>query len=388
MEKFMFRIPTEIHFGAGMISTLGEQASKHGKKCLLVTTSKDEAPLKPLYDRVIKILNDSGIEAIHFDEVVPNPTVQSIEKAIGIVHSENIPVIIAVGGGSSMDTAKAISVFHGAGKIDWNYMYDNYTSPFMDYERKCTPLPLITVPTTAGTGSELTQAMIISDETTEDKMCIFHQDAFPLTAIIDSELTATMPARLTALTAFDAFCHAFESYVRKEASPFTRLIGERSMSTIIETLPKLIKDLGNAEYREAMSLAAMYSGISLANAAATVPHPLSEVIGGIAPRIAHGQALACLYPSFVAFQKTKTPKECATLARMLDCSLENASIEEAADKAPELMKKFLNEIGIGEGLTELGITAEEKEKMVNHFLLGVLPFGTKEELTAVMEGAF
>ncbi len=388
MENFNFRTPTEIHFGAGMVNTLGEKVSKYGKKCLLVTTSDQEAALKPLYDRVIDILIKCEIEVIHFDEVVPNPTVQSIEKAIGIVKSENISVIVAVGGGSSMDTAKAIAVFHGIEKIDWNYMYDNYTSPFADYESHGTPLPLITVPTTAGTGSELTQAMIISDETTEDKMCIFHQDAFPLRAVIDSELTATMPARLTALTAFDAFCHAFESYVRKEASPFTRLIGEKSMTTIIETLPKLLNDLGNAEYREMMSLAAMYSGISLANAAATVPHPLSEIIGGIAPRIPHGQALACLYPSFIAFQKTKTPEQCAALARMLDKNLTNASTEDAADKAPELIREFLKSVGIGQGLTELGITAEEKEKMVNHFLLGVLPFGTKEELTAVMEGAF
>ncbi len=388
MNKFMFRIPTEIHFGGGMVDSLGEKVKLFGENCLLVTTPKDEPALSPLYTRVISIMEKSGIAVTHFDEVVPNPTVQSIEKAISIVKEKGITTIVAVGGGSSMDTAKAISVFHGIEKIDWNHMYDNFTSPFEDYESHCEPMTLITVPTTAGTGSELTQAMIISDETTEDKMCIFHQNAFPTMALVDYELTATMPARLTAMTAFDAFCHAFESYVRKEASPMTRLIGEESMATIIDTLPKLVKNLDNKEYREAMSLAAMYSGISLANAAATVPHPLSEIIGGIAPRIPHGQALACLYPSFIAFQKTKTLKEVATLARMLDKSLSAVSDEEAADKASGLIAEFLNEIGIGQGLTELGITAEEKEKMCNHFLLGVLPFGTKEELTAVMEGAF
>jgi len=389
MEKFKFYNPTRIHFGKGELNSLGGIVSKYGKKCLLVTTTNKEEVLRPLYDRVKKILSEGGVEVIHFDEVVPNPTVQGIEKAISIVKSEGVNSVLAVGGGSSMDTAKSIALFYQPDKIDWESAYQNFTSPFAAYKPVSDPvLPIITVPTTAGTGSELTQAMIISDETTEEKVCIFHDRVFPAEAIIDVELTLTMPRRLTAMTGFDAFCHALESYVRDEASPYTKLIGQEAIYRIINALPKLMDDPTNVELREEMSVSEMFAGISLSNAAATVPHPLSEVIGGIAPQIPHGQALACLYPAFIRFQITKTPEKCAEIAKLFDSSLENKNAHEAAEKLPLLVEEFLDKLGLKKTLTELGVTKEEKEKMASHFLLGVLPFGTKEELTKILKGAF
>jgi alcohol dehydrogenase class IV len=137
-----------------------------------------------------------------------------------------------------------------------------------------------------------------------------------------------------------------------------------------------------------MSVAEMFAGISLSNAAATVPHPLSEVIGGIAPRIPHGQALASLYPSFLRFQITKTPKKCAEIACLFDATLAIRDEATAASHLPKLVEEFLEKLGLNKSLTELGVTDDEKDKMASHFLLGVLPFGTKEELTNILKGAF
>ncbi|MCD6322751.1 MAG: iron-containing alcohol dehydrogenase [Clostridiales bacterium] len=389
MEQFTFYNPTKIHFGAGELDNIGKIVKKYGTKCLLVTTTNNEKVLRPMYDRVKRILSDNGIVTIHFDEVVPNPTVQGIEKAISIVKTQGVQVIIGVGGGSSIDTAKAIALFYQPEKIDWNSTYEKFTSPFTEYAAISNPvLPLITVPTTAGTGSELTQAMIISDKTTEEKVCIFHNHIFPKEAVIDVELTITMPRYLTAITGFDAFCHAFESYMRKEASIYTKTIGKQAIQNIIYALPRLMEESTNIELREMMSVAEMFAGISLSNAAATVPHPLSEIIGGIAPQIPHGQALASLYPGFVKFQLTKTPKKCAEIARLFDLTLEKVDVNTAAEQLPMLVEKFLEKLGLNKSLTELGITDDEKEKMANHFLLGVLPFGTKEELTNILKEAF
>ena len=389
MENFKFYNPTRIHFGAGELNKVGSLVRKYGEKCLMVTTTNKEEVLRPLYDRVKRILSESGITVIHFDEVVPNPTVQGIEKAIEIVKQNGINSVLAVGGGSSMDTAKSIALFYQPDKIDWDGAYQKFTSPFAAYEPVSDPvLPIITVPTTAGTGSELTQAMIISDETTDEKVCIFHDRVFPTEAIIDVELTLTMPRGLTAMTGFDAFCHAFESYVRDEASTYTKLIGKEAMTRIIDALPKLMDDPTNIALRESMSISEMFAGISLSNAAATVPHPLSEVIGGIAPQIPHGQALACLYPSFVRFQISKTTVKCAEIARLFDTSLTHVNDNEAANSLPELIEGFLQKLGLNKSLTQLGITDSDKEKMTEHFLLGVLPFGTKEELTNILKGAF
>ncbi|MCK5129136.1 MAG: iron-containing alcohol dehydrogenase [Clostridiales bacterium] len=389
MQQFKFYNPTKIHFGAGELNNIAQIVKKYGSKCMLVTTTNEEQVLRPLYDRVKDILAKGGIDVLHFDEVVPNPTVQGIEKAIDIVKSQGIQVVVAVGGGSSIDTAKAISLFYQPDKIDWNNAYDKFTSPFAEYETISDPvLPLITVPTTAGTGSELTQAMIISDETTEEKVCIFHNHVFPKESVIDVELTVTMPRRLTAMTGFDAFSHAFESYMRNEASVYTKTIGNKAIENIIYALPRLMEDSTNIELREMMSVAEMFAGISLSNAAATIPHPLSEVIGGIAPQIPHGQALASLYPGFVRFQITKTPKKCAEIARLFDTDLKNVDDILAASKLPIFVEEFLKKLGLNKSLTELGVTEEEKEKMANHFLLGVLPFGTKEELTRILKESF
>lgn len=388
MQNFSFYNPTKIHFGAGELATLGDIATKYGKRCLLVTTSNSELVLRPLYDRVKSILSAAGMDVIHFDEVVPNPTVQSIEKAIGIVKEKQIEVIVAVGGGSSIDTAKSISLFWQPEKVDWAKAYDLFTSPFVKYESVSNPaLPVIAVPTTAGTGSEVTHAMIISDLTTEEKVCIFHDQVFPREALIDPELTRTMPRGLTAMTGFDAFAHSFESFMRKEASAYTETLGLKAMGNILYALPRLMEDPTNMELRTMMSLAEVFSGISLSNAAATVPHPLSEIIGGIAPRIPHGQALASVYPGFVRFQVKKTPGRCAMIARLFDASLQDLPDEEAARHLPEQIEQFLASIGLHKKLGEMGVTDEEKEKMVTHFVLGVLPFGTKEEMTEIMRAA-
>ena len=389
MEKYGFYNPTRILFGSGRLSALGDLVTAFGMRCLLITTPNSEPALRPLYDRAKEILLRAGAVVTHFDEVVPNPTVQSIQKAIGIVRRENIDVIVALGGGSSIDTGKAVALFYQKEHIDWESVYQTYTSPFERYPAISLPtLPLIAVPTTAGTGSELTQAMVISDVTTQEKVCIFHPQAFPHVALIDPELTATMPPRLTAMTGFDAFCHAFESYVRDEASVYTQMLAAKAIQCAVTALPQLLATPSDVALRETMSQAAMFGGISLSNAAATVPHPLSEIIGGIAPRIPHGQALACLYPAFARFQSVKTPRKCAELARLMQPALAEQSEGECARRLPEVVEAFLVKIGLRRSLTELGVTPDEKEKMLSHFLLGVLPFGTPKELTAIMRGAF
>lgn len=389
MEQFHFFQPTRIHFGAGVLEQVGQVVTNYGRHCLLVTTSNDEAVLSPLYDRVKGLLTQAGVEVTHFDQVVPNPTIGGIERAIEVVNSKGIDVVLAVGGGSSLDTAKAICLFHGAGKVDWKTVFTAYTDPFARYTAPSpTVLPLVAVPTTAGTGSELTQAMVISDPSCNAKECIFHDKAFPKEAVIDAELTRTLPPRLTAITGFDAFTHSFESYLRDCASPYTKMIGLTSMSLILDTLPKLVADMGNLELREKMSLAAMYSGISLGNAAACLPHPMSEVVGGIAPRIPHGQCLATLYPQYLAYQCTVSVAKCADVARLFDDSLSTRTDKEAAAALPALMTAFLKQVGLYQSFRELGMTDSELAEAESHPVFNFLPFAPKEIIVKIMHDSY
>ena len=389
MEQFRFYQPTRIHFGAGCLNQVGSIVGKYGKKCMLVTTTNTEDVLRPLYDRVKALLSEAGIQVVHFDKVVPNPTISGIEEAIALVHQEKVEVVLAVGGGSSIDTAKSITLFNGAGKVDWPKVFSTYTDPFAEYESPSPEvLPLVAVPTTAGTGSELTQAMVISDPEHNDKECIFHDKAFAKEAIIDPELMRTLPPRMTAITGFDAFTHSFESYLRDCASPYTRTIGMKAMSLIIETLPKLVKDAGNMELREKMAQAAMFSGISLGNAAATLPHPISEIVGGVAPRLAHGQCLATLYPQYLRWQCTQAVEKCAAVARLFDPALSDLSDKEAADKLPLLMKEFLQSVGLYYSFSQLGLTEEELKLAEASPIFNFLPFAPKEVMVGILHDSY
>lgn len=389
MENFNFYQPTRVHFGAGRLNEVGAVVGKYGKKCMLVTTTNEEAVLRPLYDRVKGLLAGAGIEVVHFDKVVPNPTIVGIEEAIGIVHAENIQVVLAVGGGSSIDTAKSICLFHGAGRVDWGEVFSSYTDPFAEYESPSpVNLPLIAVPTTAGTGSELTQAMVISDQEHNDKECIFHDKAFAKEAIIDPELMRTLPPRMTAITGFDAFTHAFESYLRDCASPYTKMIGLRAMGLIIDTLPRLVNDTGNMELRERMAQAAMFSGISLGNAAACLPHPISEIVGGVAPRLAHGQCLATLYPQFLRWQSTQSVEKCADVARLFDPALAAADDAAAAARLSELMVDFLQRVGLYKSFEEMGLTEDELKEAEACPVFNFLPFAPKDVMVGILHDSF
>ena len=389
MEGFSFYQPTKLYFGCGRLAMLGELAASYGKSCLLVTTPNAEEVLRPLYDRVKAILKEAGVRVVHFDEVVPNPDIRGIEKAVRLVREEKLEVIVGVGGGSSLDTAKAVSLFWESESIDWQEVFSHYSSPSEDYGLPGSRvLPMIAVPTTAGTGSELTQAMILSDQEHNDKECVYHRAAFPKAAVIDPELTKTLPPYPTAVTGFDAFTHAFESFVRELASPYTMRLAREAMREIVQTLPKLVKEPANMAYRETMSRAAAFAGISLSNASATIPHPLSEVIGGVTPRIAHGQCLACLYPGFLRFQIGRTPEKCAQVARLFDPGLEGTTDEEAAARLPELAEAFLREIGLLNTLWNLGVTEAQYEEMRGNFVFNVLPFAPKETLLGILQAAY
>lgn len=388
MEEFSFYQPTRMEFGCGKVNQLGEIVKQYGKRCLLVTTTNEEEVLRPLYERVRDIIEQAGGFVRHFDEVIPNPDVKGIEKAIQIVHDEKLEVIVAVGGGSSIDTAKAIALFENAEKLDWDEIFQKYTDAFASYESLGKKIPVIAVPTTAGTGSEMTQAMVLSQTEKGVKMCVFHPEGFAEVALIDPELTRTLPPRMTAMTGFDAFTHAFESYMRECSSIYTRMIAKKAMEMIIGALPRLVKDPSDIELRAVLSQAAAFAGISLSNAAATIPHPLSEVIGGVAPRIAHGQCLASLYPAYLDYIWEKETEKCAAVSRIFDPDCEWKSDQEVAKELPKLVRKFLDEIGIHKTLSSLGVTPEEFQTMLENPVFSFLPFAPKDELFNIMKKSY
>lgn len=382
---FNYYQPSRIHFGKGRLEELGQIASKYGKKCLLVTTP-NEAPLDKLFQRVKDILKKSDIDTVQFDKVIPNPTVEIVNQGFELAKEAEVNFVLAVGGGSSIDTAKIIALTYGLDAIDWDIMYGTYTSPFEQYEPVSEKaLPLLAVSTTSGTGSQVTQAAVISRGA--EKNTIFHPQNFSRECIVDPELMTTLPARITASTGFDAFTHAFESYINKNASTMTEIQCLKSMELVINNLEKAMKDGSNLEYRENLAVADTLAGSGLANAGAAAPHPLSEIIGGIT-HISHGESLAIVFPAFVKNSHKENVKKFADVARLFNVELQNVSDEEASEKLYDELVSFLEKVNLRKTLKDFNISEEQLKEVMECPVLGFLPFGSKEYLQNIIKESY
>lgn len=372
---FQYYQPTQIYFGENRLNELGQIAVRYGTRCLMVTTPDE--PLRPLYVRIIKLLQEQGITVFHFDQVQPNPTVEIVEAGFQLLKQNPVDFVLAVGGGSSIDTAKSIAFTNGQEKIDWDFLFQTYSSPYENYPAYSdTMLPLLVVPTTSGTGSQVTQAAVISRG--DEKLTFYHPALFSKACVVDPTLMLTLPVRMTAMTGFDAFTHAFESYINAHASPYSEMDSLRAMELIVHNLPKALKDPSNLEYRTQLALADTLAGRALSNSGAAAPHPLSEIIGGLT-HMPHGQALAVVFPAFVAQMSHKYPERFATVARIFDSS--------ATDLYPVLCD-FLREIGLYQKLHDLDVSEADFASMLSCPVLDFLPFGSREELEQILKDSY
>lgn len=369
---FNYYQPTRIHFGSNRTKEIGQIASKYGKVCLLVTTN--DVPLQALNKRVQQYLEASGITVAHFDKVVPNPTKETVVEGIKMANNHAVDFIVAVGGGSSIDTAKAIAFTANMKHIDWDHIFDSYSSHTEDYPSTGLSLPLLSIPTTSGTGSHVTQAAVIS--VGSEKLTFFHPDLFSKEAIIDPVLMTTLPRGMTAATAFDTFTHAFESYVNGRGSYYSKIDSIEAMKLVIEYLPKTLNDLENLEYREKLALADTLGGRALANGGADTPHPLSEIIGGIT-NITHGQALAIVYPAYIKYTLDKHQESFDVVAKLFNKDATSNDLE-------SIVTNFLKEIGLNRKLSDFNISENDYNQIINHPALNYLPFGDKDYFVGIL----
>jgi alcohol dehydrogenase class IV len=338
MKNFNYFQPTEIIFGAGRVKEVGEYASKFGRRVLLVTTPPIPG-LEEMYTKVKGILTDSQLNVKHFDQVQPNPTTENIAAGAEITKQHNAEVIIGLGGGSSMDTAKAIAVEATHEGSCWDYLF------FRDTQPTEKTLPVIAISTTSGTGSQVTQVAVVTNTKERKKSAIFNSIIYPKVAIVDPELMLTVPEKVTAATGFDAFCHSFESILHPNSSPYTDTIGWEAIKIVVKTLPSLLKDLTDLEARKKMAYADTLAGLCIANAGVTLPHGVGMAISGLYPHIAHGDSLALIYPPFTRFTCESAVDQFAHLGKIFNPNENGLSEGKLAKKSCEDLDKFLMDIG-------------------------------------------
>ena len=340
MKNFNYHQSTKILFGKGRISELAEVVLQYGSKVLLVTTKAANPSLVQQYTRVRAILTSNGISVAHYDGVIPNPTIEVISAGALMARKFGAEVIVGLGGGSSMDTAKAISVEATHPGTSWDYLF--YKTPQPDPSKL---LPIIAVSTTSGTGSQVTQVAVVTNTKTRDKSALYNNILYPQVCIVDPELMVTVPKFVTATTGFDVLCHAFESTINPGTGAYVDLLAWEAISIVVANLPKLLDNLEDSETRENMAYADTLAGLCIANAGVTLPHGMGMAVSGMYPQVAHGEALTILYPACLEFTWEYAVPQFARLATILNPHLKSFSDREAAWQSRDEIVKFLKLIG-------------------------------------------
>jgi alcohol dehydrogenase class IV len=361
--NFNYFQPTELVFGRGRVKELGSIAKRFGQRTLLVTV-KESPALSDQFARILKILTEEGLKVTHYDGVVPNPTVESIAAGSKIARECGTQSVIGLGGGSSMDSAKAIAVEATHEGSCWDYLF--YKKPPTEKT-----LPIIAVSTTSGTGSQVTQVAVVTNPATRDKSAIYHPNVYPRVSIVDPELMVTLPREATAPTGFDALCHSFESTIHPSCSPIIELMAWRGIGSVVQALPNALANGADLDAREALALADTLGGYSIANAGVTLPHGIGMAIGGLYPHVAHGVALAIVYPAFARFTWRSAVPQFARLARAFDPALTDKPDMIAAERSSELVDTFLRKVGLRLGLADMGVPEAELPKLAKQSM--VLP---------------
>ncbi len=287
--------PVPVAFGPGRLAELGSQAKAAGSTRPLIVTDRGSAELW-FIEKSLEILAEAGIEAAVFADVSPNPTDADIARGRLAFREGGHDGVIAIGGGSGMDAGKAISLVAGNEVDLWQFDYDLGASPNLD---PAGLVPLITVPTTAGTGAETESTAMVTDLGRGMKGCVWHPNQKPTVAILDPELTLGLPPNLTAWTGVDALVHAIEAYSVPDWHPMCDGLALGAMRLIARWLPTAVEDGGNLEARSAMLVGSCMAGVSFLKGLGLV-HAMSHMIGAVYDTH-HGLTNAVLLPTVLRF---------------------------------------------------------------------------------------
>jgi len=348
-----FRIPSGVIVGCNASSFAGREAKKLGGTKALIVTDRNLTEMGFL-SGIESSLDSEKIDHEVFDEVTAEPTVDYVEKGLDLYRRSKCDFIIALGGGSPIDTAKAVCIMASNPGVIQDYKgLDKVSSP---------GAPLIAIPTTAGTGSETTIFTIITDTRTNVKMLIGSPFILPSVALVDPLLTASSPPSVTAATGVDALTHAIEAYVSVKAQPMSDVFALSAIKFLSENLRQAWANGDNLEARSLTMLGAFQAGVAFSNSSVALVHGMSRPIGAYfhAP---HGLSNAVLLVPVVEFSISGNPKRYADIARAMGEKVEGLGVMEGASKASKAVRELVRDIKIP-ALATLGVTREKLKTVV------------------------
>lgn len=346
----LFLVPQYILTGEGALESGGNYLKDFGKRALLVT---DSIMVKlGNVDKVISVLNQFGITYVIYDEINSEPSDDMIRKGVSIYKKENCDFLIAIGGGSPIDSMKAIGA---------SIAYDLDICNFIGKSITKQLPPACAIPTTAGTGSEATQFTIITDTKNQVKMLLKGPALMAKLAIVDPMFTLTAPKGVTSSTGIDALTHAIEAYTSSKSTSMSDIFAVSAIKRIFHSLLETYTNPSNVEARKEMAIAALEAGISFNNSSVTIVHGMSRPIGALY-HIAHGLSNAMLLDKCLSFILTGAQEKLCNLAKEIDCYDAGMTDKEGADSFVKAVSALCQKLEI-QTLAQFGV---DKNNFMNH----------------------
>lgn len=351
MKPYQLNIPTSIYFGRN----IWEESLKNieyllNGNVMIATTGRSLIRLGFIDELMGQIAKFSGVKNVTlFDKVSANPRLSEVREGILAAKENKADVIIGFGGGSALDMAKAVAAGAGSDEDIGEYFYNG--------KEPDNVLPVVAMPTTAGTGSELSKAAIITDDEKKIKNGIRGKKLYPKAAIVDSVFTESVPYHITMETGFDVFAHAMESYISKAASLFTRMQSEYAAVIVGKMLPRLASDMQDIEARKYMSYASMIMGINLGNASTGLPHRLQYPLGAMTDT-SHGAGLSALYTAWVYYEHLYSSKETEKIIGTL-----TGKDIHGREECSDAIYTFITSLKLPASLRDFGIKERQIDEM-------------------------
>lgn len=348
MSVTPFMLPEVNYFGKGALENLKDEVKDRNVKSIFLVSDKglDNAGL---VGELIEILKPMNVEVVKFLDVEQEPSVDNVDQAAIEFNKENCDMIVALGGGSVLDVAKGISVLASNGGSILDYAG-------VDLIPK-SGIPKVLIPTTSGTGAEVTKNAIFTDKKQKLKKGIVSKYLLPEVAIVDPDLTLSVPPAMTAATGMDALTHAIESYTAPKATIHTDLYALKAIELISKNLRSAVSNGKNQYAREQMALGSVFAGISLANAGVGGVHALAYPLGGQFD-VSHGIANALLLPYVLEFNIAADLEKFSKIASAMGEATEGKSLKEQAELSGKAVKDLSKDVGIPQNLADVGVNKD------------------------------
>ncbi len=371
--SYRFILNEVSYFGPGARKELPEVLNRLGGKKVFVVT--DKGLLKfGVAKMVTDVMDEAGIPYEIFSEVKPNPTVTNVKDGLKAFKESKANVIVAIGGGSAMDTAKGIGI------VANNPEFGDIVSLEGCAPTKHKSVPIVALPTTAGTAAETTINYVIIDEDKQKKMVCVDPNDIPAVAIIDAELMYSLPKGLTAATGMDALTHAIEGYITKGAWEMSDMFELEAIRMISKYLPVAVEEPTNADARNGMAVAQYIAGMAFSNVGLGLVHGMAHPMGSLFD-VPHGVANALLLPTIMEFNMPACLNKYPEIAKAMGIDVSGMTKEQASQAACDAVKELAIKVGIPQHLSELGITAEDIPALAQQALEDVCTPGNPRDVT-------